>query len=268
MVSQVSLLGVTFHLYGLVLGIAILIALHIFTVGVKRRFPSVTEDQLLIPTLVVLISGVIGARVWHVLTDFWLYQSEPVAILYIWNGGLSIFGALLGGGIALWCVHKKWLSKIPVVALFDLLAVSIPFGQSIGRWANFINQELYGAPTEAWWAIFIERQFRLPGYEHVERFHPLFLYESLAMAVFGSWLWLQQKKRTIGSGYFIAVYVGFYASLRFLLDFLRIGVPRGPLMLSANQGVLFCVLVVLVVCISKKHMFNKTTHTTGKSLHA
>lgn len=256
MVSQISLLGVTLHAYGFILGIALLVGLHIFQRLLEKKFTSLSEKQLYYSLSTVLVSAVVGARAWHVITDYWLYRNDPMAILFIWNGGLSIFGALFGGAVAVVYAHKKWLSDLPLLALFDAAAISIPFGQSIGRWANFVNQEVYGLPTNLPWAISIDPTHRLNGYAQYERFHPLFLYESIAMAVFGFWLWRQQKKRKIGSGYYITVYLLFYSLLRFFLDFLRIGLPKVLSVLSFNQVILLVVLCIAVAVLyrSKKRL--------------
>lgn len=253
MVSQISLLGITLHTYGFILGIALLVALQVFQRLLEKKYASISEHTLYTSVSVVLLAALIGARLWHVMTDYWLYTDNFLAVFAIWNGGLSIFGALVGGGIAVLYVQRKWLSAVPLSALFDMVALSIPFGQSLGRWANFVNQELYGAPTNLPWAILIDVPHRLAGYEQYERFHPLFLYESLALVAFGFWLWKQQKKKKIGSGYFLTAYVLSYAALRFLLDFFRIGVPKIATLLSFNQIVLLFVLViVLLVKIKKK----------------
>jgi len=247
MVSQVSLLGVTLHAYGLILGIALLVGLQLFERLLNTVSKKHTENELYLFLSVVIVASIVGARLWHVATDYWLYADNLWETLSIWNGGLSIFGGLLGGAIASMFVRRLWLKNVGVLVLLDCAALSISFGQSIGRWANYVNQELYGLPTQLPWGITIDAAHRLPGFEGSTTFHPLFLYESLALLLFGAWLWGRQKTHAIGSGYFLRSYVFFYAILRVLLDFLRIGVPRGFLMMSANQAVLVCVILLIVI---------------------
>ena len=134
--------------------------------------------------IVIFILGVVGARLYHVLTPSpstgitpaW-YFAHPLEILAIWNGGLGIYGALVGGALGLWLYTRR--HRLDFWAWLDIAAPAIPLGQAIGRWGNFVNQELYGAPTTLPWAIYIPPEKRLPGYAAFAYYHPTFLYESL-----------------------------------------------------------------------------------------
>lgn len=176
-----------------------------------------------------LIPGLIGARLYHVLTPSpasglttQYYLENPLQILAIWNGGLGIYGAILGGalGVILYGLRHKQ----PILRWLDVIVPGMALGQAIGRWGNFINQELYGAPSDLPWAIFIRPENRLPGYTEFERFHPLFLYESLWSV--GACLLLLYLDRRFGDrlrpGSLLTLYVMSYALIRFLLDFVRL----------------------------------------------
>ncbi len=243
MISEFTVAGVTFHLYGLILGIAISTGLQITYSRLKDKF-SISESSFYTAAGGVLVVSILGARLWHVVTDYYLYIDNWRAIFSIWNGGLSILGGLLFGGITIFFLQKKKFSQIPVRALLDSAAIGFPFGQAIGRWGNYINQELYGRPTSLPWGIFIEATHRLPNFENIERYHPLFLYEALGMVAFGIFLWKKQKSWKLGSGAFIFSLVGFYAGFRFLLDFLRIDKPQVLGMLGINQLILLILLGV------------------------
>ena len=187
MVSSISLLGFSFHLYGLIIGVALVVSLQLAYAQLRKLY-SVSENGFYTAFSIVILAAVIGARAWHVATDYLTYTENWITALYVWNGGLSIFGALVVGAAALLAVKWFYFRSVPHLVLFDVAALVFPFGQSIGRWANFVNQELYGLPTTLPWGIYIDTQHRIPGYETFSKFHPLFLYESICMALFGLFL--------------------------------------------------------------------------------
>ena len=112
------------------------------------------------------------------------YLANPIEILEVWKGGMHIYGAFIFGGIALFLYAR--IRKLPLPIYLDAAGLALPLGQALGRWANFINQELYGPPTTLPWGLRIDAAHRIPPYNNFilypdsTRFHPLFLYESLA----------------------------------------------------------------------------------------
>lgn len=252
-------------MYGLLVGLAILIVFHLLEKKARQihLFPQkISSDFFWMVLVVSLVFGVFGARVWHIATDFHIYndlvsQQNWWSLFELWNGGLSVLGAILGavvgmGGFVWW--QKKDFSLAFI--FLDLAAFALPFGQAVGRFANFVNQELYGAPSSLPWALFIDPENRLRGYENFTRFHPLFFYEALCMLGFGALVWWyhSKKKESLGTGKYFFWYLGFYASLRFLLDFLRIDFLPFWGRLGINQVVLICLLVVLGVLGGLKHL--------------
>lgn len=217
-----------FHWYGLIIGIGALISIQTSVWLAKRR--GVSEEILWSGAWWVLIGGLIGARLYHVL-DLWteIYALDPVSALYIWNGGLGIIGGFIGGIFGLWLYYKLKIVprsgiplcgkncklKITANSFFDLAVFGLPLGQAIGRIGNFINQEVYGLPTNLPWGIYIDNKFG--------RFHPLFAYESIWMLL-GFGLMLLAEKTTklpwIKKSY-AGFYLIWYGVGRFWLDFLR-----------------------------------------------
>src|SRR5690606_36094346 len=125
-----------------------------------------------------VIFGLIGGRLYHVITDWQIYFNnplkEPIQALYIWEGGLGIWGAVALGAVGVWWACRRRGLSLSAVA--DTVAPGIAFAQAIGRWGNWFNQELYGSPTMLPWAVEITSSAdgRVPG-----TYHPTFLYESL-----------------------------------------------------------------------------------------
>lgn len=143
------------------------------------------DPQLVWDALIwALVGGIIGARLYHVLTPspsmgitpLW-YLQNPLEILAVWKGGLGIYGGIIGGALGLWLYTRR--QQLDFWTWLDIAAPGITLGQAIGRWGNFVNQELYGAPTSVPWAIYIRPENRLPGFESFSTFHPTFFYEAL-----------------------------------------------------------------------------------------
>ena len=177
----------------------------------------------------LLIGGIIGARMWHVLTPSpssgvtagW-YFSHPLDALAVWKGGLGIPGAIIGGLIALYFYSHKM--GLDFAEWTDIVSPGLALGQAIGRWGNFVNQELYGAPTNLPWKIFIDASHRLTNYLNVEYYHPLFFYESLwnLMNMF-LLVWISRRfTDSLKKGDVFLSYLIVYPTGRFFLDFLRL----------------------------------------------
>lgn len=243
------LFGVQMHAYGLLLGIAIVVAYELIEKKLLSvKFPS---ENIGLLTGVLFVCATIGARAWHVLTDYKLYSDDFLAVFQIWNGGLSIFGAVLGSifGIYLTKYIFKHAKNISVPLLLDAGVFGLPIAQAIGRIGNFINQELYGLPTENFLKISIDLEHRIPGYEQFEFYHPLFFYEMVFTSLFAFGLYyldLKKKLRPIGSGKIFLTYGLYYSFIRFFLDFLRVDRSIiGSTGLGSNQLFLLGVIVVL-----------------------
>ncbi|MCK5053638.1 MAG: prolipoprotein diacylglyceryl transferase, partial [Anaerolineales bacterium] len=138
--------------------------------------------------------------------------------------------------------------------LLDAAAPGIALAQAIGRWGNFINQELYGPPTDLPWGIFINLRNRIPEYAAFERFHPLFLYESiwnLLSMFFLLWIWRKFGDR-LKSGDLFFVYLITYPVGRFLLEFIRLDYV--PLFgINFNQGFMFLIAIASGVVLFLRH---------------
>jgi prolipoprotein diacylglyceryl transferase len=180
--------------------------------------------------------GIIGGRLYHVITDWQLYfapgGSGFIGALRIWDGGLGIWGAVALGALGAWIGARRLGVALPPIA--DAIAPGIALAQAIGRWGNYFNQELFGAPTTLPWGLEIEPQFRPEGYTDYATFHPTFLYESLwlvgvALVV----IWADRRFR-MGHGRAFALYVLLYTMGRVWIEYLRIDTANQILGLRLN----------------------------------
>lgn len=180
--------------------------------------------------------GIIGGRLYHVLTDWQLYfapgGSGIVGALRIWDGGLGIWGAVAVGGLGAWIGARRLGVALPPIA--DAIAPGIALAQAIGRWGNWFNQELFGAPTTLPWGLEIAPQYRPEGYADFATFHPTFLYESLWMVGVALVLTWADKRFTMGHGRVFALYVFLYCLGRVWIEYLRIDTANTVLGLRLN----------------------------------
>jgi len=205
----------------------------------------------------ILVPALIGARLYHILTPSPSmaaigifspldYLRDPLQLLNFRGGGLGIYGGLAGGLLGLIIYTRR--SRIPFLAWADLATVGLALGQSIGRWGNFFNQELYGRPTNLPWAVTIDPIYRLPDYAAFERFHPAFLYESLwSLMTFFLLYWLARRRsERLLVGELLAIYLVAYATGRVLLELVRLD-SRAVAFFGLETGLPVATLVSLVV---------------------
>jgi phosphatidylglycerol---prolipoprotein diacylglyceryl transferase len=210
-----------------------------------------------------LLGGVVGARIWHIILPpasmveqgitTMFYLTHPLDALAIWKGGLGIPGAVIGGFIALWIYCRN--KQVPLGLWVDAIAPGLALAQAVGRWGNFFNQELYGAPTDLPWKLFIAPNYRLSNYQNVAYYHPLFLYESLwNLANMGLLLYLGRRyEAKLKSWDLFYVYMIFYGVGRFLLEFLRLD-PAPVGIINANQTFMGIVVVFGIAALLINHL--------------
>ena len=189
--------------------------------------------------------GIIGGRVYHVLTSPQAYfgeGGEPLEAFAIWQGGLGIWGAIFFGGVGAWIACRR--RGIPLPPFADAIAPGLLVAQAIGRLGNWFNQELYGRPTDLPWALEIDPAYRQTGYEAFDTFHPTFLYELLwNLAAAAVVIWADRRFR-LSHGRAFALYVALYCTGRLWIELLRI--DDANRILGVRLNVVTCVVVGLL----------------------
>lgn len=231
----------TIHYYGIIIALAAASAFYLAVRRAPRYGVELKQAEDIL--FWVIVGGFIGARLYHIFSSIGYYWVHPIDVFKVWNGGLSIYGAVLGGIITLWAlkrifnfsaVAKAMADKqFLIFNLLDWLAPSVVLGQIIGRFGNLFNYEAYGYATNLPWKMFVPLQFRLPPFWNLAFYHPWFLYEALGNTIILLIL-LRLSRSRRPAGWVVFSYLLLYNALRFSLEFLRIDSTfLGPLRLNA-----------------------------------
>ena len=251
----------TLHGYGLVMGIAIILAINVWDRGLRLQH----VDTARLTTLAVLsvIGGFIGARLYHVASEPIRYAHHPGQIIEIWNGGLGIYGAVLGGGLVALGLAPRF--GIPRRACADAAAPALLLAQAIGRIGNYLNQELFGKPFTGWWALRVDERFRPAEFASRTTFHPTFLYEALAcFALFLVFAWLLRSWARRPTGILLPLYVAAYSVARILVEPLRI--DHANHWLGVRQNVWVAGSLIVASLITAWFMAHRQRRATGSPL--
>jgi len=198
-----------------------------------------------------LVTGIIFARIYYVLSMWEYYSTAPFEIFKIWRGGSGIWGALFGG--ILYLVLYAHYKKEPILKWMDIAAIFMPLSQAIGRIGNFINQELYGKPTNLPWGIYIRPENRVESVILYERFHPLFFYESVLNILLFIIL-IKVSKKLDRVGLLFSLYLVGYGIIRFFLEPLRIQTWE---ISGLNIPQTISILVILIGFVFIKRAYKK-----------
>lgn len=251
----------TIHFYGVIIMLGALAGAYL--VDRLAKFSGEDHEVVWDSLPWLLVGGIIGARIWHILTPpasmvaqgitVSYYLTHPLDAIAIWRGGLGIPGAVFGGVIALLIYTRK--KNISFLKWADLIVPGLALAQAIGRWGNFVNQELYGAPSNLPWAIFIDPAHRLAGMENVTTYHPLFLYESIWNLInAGLLVWIGRRFASqLKPGDIFLSYLVTYPVMRFLLEFVRLD-PSQIGGINANQTLMASIAIIALAILVYKHL--------------
>ena len=217
--SSISIGPLELRAYGLAIAVGVIVAVTM----AQRRWAARGGDPADVSSLATwsVIAGLVGARAYHVLTDYHRFQGRWPDALKVWEGGLGIPGGLLAGVLTGVVLARR--RGLPAAQLLDVVAPAIPVAQAIGRLGNWFNQELFGRPTDLPWAVRIDPSHRPNDYGHYATFHPTFLYEALWNLWLAFVLVRYERRRPSGRpGRLFALYVLGYGIGRLWVEALRI----------------------------------------------
>jgi prolipoprotein diacylglyceryl transferase len=233
--------------YGLMIAVGAMLAVWI----TGRRYVAAGGDLLVVHRMATwsIPAGIVGARLYHVATDFSRFQNNWSEIPKLWKGGLGIWGAVAAATLVGWWIVRRDGGDVP--AMLEATAIGIPVAQAVGRLGNWFNQELFGRPTTLAWGLKIDPEHRPRLYRESSTFHPTFLYEALwnlGLAAFIAFL-LPKLLPNLRKGYSWAVYVAGYTSGRLWIELLRSDEATEVLGVRINVWTSLVVGVAALVCI-------------------
>ena len=245
--SVLQLGPVSIHYYGVIIALGMILA-AVYGLRRSKEF-GLKQDDVIDGALAVIPFAIICARLYYCIFSWADYKDDPISMLFIWEGGLAIYGGVIGAaiGVVVFCAIKK----ISLPATLDLVALGFLIGQAIGRWGNFVNREAFGAETEAFLRMGLYNTAR----GVTEYYHPTFLYESLWNAIGFVFLHYMSKGRQY-DGQVALGYVAWYGAGRALIEGLRTdSLYWGSFRVSQVLALVSCLLAVgvLIWMFFKKH---------------
>ena len=239
--------------YGLCIALGIALATWLTARELNRKG---YDSTLALDALFFVVPlGFIGARVYHVVTDYDLYDGNPHSffpgVFEVWNGGLGIYGAVIGGFLGILLFAR--IRGINALAFADAIAPGLVLAQAVGRFGNYFNQELFGRPSDLPWAIEIAPENRPPEFNDAASFHPTFLYESIWDVLVCLVLLFVARRfaNSLKNGDIVLLYVCLYSVGRFFVETLRIdpafliGDFRGNLFVASVLALTFALILFL-----------------------
>lgn len=236
-----------FHMYGLMIALAVLAAVEVS----RKRWAARggNPDDVYSIAIAAVPAGLIGARLYHVITDWRSYEGRWGDAFKLWEGGLGIPGGIAAGvAVGLWMAHRRG-ARLSVA--LDVIVPTLPLAQAIGRIGNWWNQELFGKPTSLPWAVEISPEKRPLAYVVSTTFHPTFLYEMLWNLALFALLITWDKRRTLRPGNMLPLYVAGYFIGRLWIEALRIDTAStiGPFRVNTWLSIIGIVGAVVVLAI-------------------
>jgi prolipoprotein diacylglyceryl transferase len=263
--GEIEIGSVALHAYGVMLLLGIIAATWLTGrrwTGLWRFWRDPRGDLVLRVAMWGVLGGVVGARIYHVITSWDTVNDEWWEPFAIWEGGLGVWGGITGGVLAgAYIVRRAGES---VFSFMDAAAPGLLLAQAIGRWGNYFNQELFGEPTDLPWGLEIDPENRPEGFEQAATFHPTFLYESLWNLLGVVVLLVLDRRFRINPPGLFALYVAWYTFGRFWEELLRIDPSHEYLGLRLNAYVSIAVFLLAVAAFFWSRRREETPKRRGR----
>ncbi len=244
---------VDIYWYGIIMSLSILAGIFVVISVSKKYFKDISDDMVFDLSFELIIAGIIFARLYYVLMDYKYFIRFPYEIPAVWNGGISIQGAIIGGIIAGFIYVRR--HNLSFLRLADLFSFGLVTGQILGRWGNFFNSEAFGLPCNLPWKLYIPYSFRPLEYKEYEYFHPTFLYESiLNIFVLIIMFLMLSKIKERKDGIIFFSYIIMYSVVRFLIETIRLDsvLNIGQFHIAHIVSVLFVIAGIIGLLILRK----------------
>ena len=227
------------YYYGLIIAIGLILAIS-YACKRSKEF-GLTEDNVLDGALWVTPFAIVCARIYYVAFSWEDYASDPISMLYIWEGGIAIYGGVIGAIVGM-AVFSR-IKKLNLLAVLDLIMMVFLLGQSIGRWGNFMNREAFGAATDSFFRMGLFNE-KTQGWEY---YHPTFLYESVWNLI-GFVLLASFCRKRKYDGQIALCYAAWYGLGRSMIEGLRVdSLWWGPFRVSQVLAAVTCVTAVSIL---------------------
>lgn len=248
--------------YGLIIVTGMILAIYLISREAEKR--GISEDSIVDIAFWTIPIGIIGARIYYVLFELEHYLNDPIRMLFIWEGGLAIYGGVIAGFLTIYYLAKK--KDIPLLLLTDIIAPNLMLAQAIGRWGNFINQEAHGAEVSR---QFLENlllpEFIIEGmYINEAYYHPTFLYESVWNIIgLVLLLVLRNREHLLLRGESTTGYLIWYGIGRFLIEGMRTdSLYMGPFRVSQIVSIVIILLGIGLVIYQRRFAYPKPQYYT------
>lgn len=244
--------------YGIIMAIALIVGVVFSAFVTKKFYPELNPEIVFDIAPVLIISAILGARIYYCLLNLTYYAHNPIEILGVRHGGLSIHGAILGGLLGGIIYAKK--HELPVLKLCDIYSYGLILGQAIGRWGNFFNSEAFGRPTESFLKLYIPIFKRPLEYMQYSYFHPTFLYESiLDVCIFLFLFFIVRNFVKNSDGIVFFTYLILYSIARILIEQIRIDSVLNIFGIPIAQIVSVLIILISLISIFVIRLKNENT---------